>query len=105
MQDFTGVPAVVDLAAMRDAMEDLGGSPSSINPQVDVDLVIDHSVPVDAFGNQKAFGNKEEGKYERNGECYASLRWEQTAFYNFRVIPPRTGICHLLTLEYLGYCV
>jgi aconitate hydratase len=105
MQDFTGVPAVVDLAAMRDAMEDLGGSPSAINPQVDVDLIIDHSVQVDAFGNQKAFGINEERDYERNGERYAFLRWGQTAFENFRVVPPATGICHQVNLEYLGQCV
>src|ERR1700704_4643539 len=104
MQDFTGVPAVVDLAAMRDAMEDLGGSPSAINPQVDVDLIIDHSVQVDAFGNQKAFGINEERDYERNGERYAFLRWGQTAFENFRVVPPATGICHQVNLEYLGKC-
>jgi aconitate hydratase len=105
MQDFTGVPAVVDLAAMRDAMEDLGGSPTAINPQVDVDLIIDHSVQVDAFGNQKAFGINEERDYERNGERYAFLRWGQTAFDNFRVVPPATGICHQVNLEYLGQCV
>src|SRR5262249_10685824 len=105
MQDFTGVPAVVDLAARRGAMEDLGGDPSVINPQVDVDLVIDHSVQVDAFGNQKAFGINEERDYERNGERYAFLRWGQTAFDNFRVVPPATGICHQVNLEYLGRCV
>ena len=105
MQDFTGVPAVVDLAAMRDAMEDLGGDPSAINPQVDVDLIIDHSVQVDAFGNQKAFAINEERDYERNGERYAFLRWGQTAFENFRVVPPATGICHQVNLEYLGQCV
>ena len=105
MQDFTGVPAVVDLAAMRDAMEDLGGTPSAINPQVDVDLIIDHSVQVDAFGNQKAFGINEERDYERNGERYAFLRWGQTASDNFRVVPPATGICHQVNLEYLGRCV
>jgi aconitate hydratase len=105
MQDFTGVPAVVDLAAMRDAMEELGGDPSSINPQVDVDLIIDHSVQVDAFGNQKAFAVNEERDYERNGERYAFLRWGQTAFDNFRVVPPATGICHQVNLEYLGRCV
>src|SRR3954449_9126138 len=105
MQDFTGVPAVVDLAAMRDAMEDLGGNPSAINPQVDVDLIIDHSVQVDAFGNQKAFAVNEERDYERNGERYAFLRWGQTAFDNFRVVPPATGICHQVNLEYLGQCV
>ncbi len=105
MQDFTGVPAVVDLAAMRDAMEGLGGDPSAINPQVDVDLIIDHSVQVDAFGNQKAFEINEERDYERNGERYAFLRWGQTAFDNFRVVPPATGICHQVNLEYLGQCV
>jgi aconitate hydratase len=105
MQDFTGVPAVVDLAAMRDAMEDLGGDPSAINPQVDVDLIIDHSVQVDAFGNQKAFAINEERDYERNGERYAFLRWGQTAFDNFRVVPPATGICHQVNLEFLGQCV
>ena len=105
MQDFTGVPAVVDLAAMRDAMEDLGGNPSAINPQVDVDLIIDHSVQVDAFGNAHAFEINEERDYERNGERYAFLRWGQTAFDNFRVVPPATGICHQVNLEYLGRCV
>src|SRR5262245_51668036 len=105
MQDFTGVPAVVDLAAMRDAMEDLGGNPAAINPQVDVDLVIDHSVQVDAFGNARAFEVNEERDYERNGERYAFLRWGQEAFDNFRVVPPATGICHQVNLEYLGRCV
>ncbi len=105
MQDFTGVPAVVDLAAMRDAMEELGGDPAAINPQVDVDLIIDHSVQVDAFGNQRAFDVNAERDYERNGERYAFLRWGQTAFDNFRVVPPATGICHQVNLEYLGQCV
>jgi aconitate hydratase len=105
MQDFTGVPAVVDLAAMRDAMEELGGDPAAINPQVDVDLIIDHSVQVDAFGNQRAFEVNAERDYERNGERYAFLRWGQTAFDNFRVVPPATGICHQVNLEYLGRCV
>ncbi len=105
MQDFTGVPAVVDLAAMRDAMEELGGDPSAINPLVDVDLIIDHSVQVDAFGNAKAFAINEERDYERNGERYAFLRWGQEAFDNFRVVPPATGICHQVNLEYLGKCV
>jgi aconitate hydratase len=105
MQDFTGVPAVVDLAAMRDAMEELGGEPGAINPQVDVDLIIDHSVQVDAFGNQRAFEVNAERDYERNGERYAFLRWGQTAFDNFRVVPPATGICHQVNLEYLGQCV
>ena len=105
MQDFTGVPAVVDLAAMRDAMEELGGNPSAINPLVDVDLIIDHSVQVDAFGNQRAFEVNAERDYERNGERYAFLRWGQRAFDNFRVVPPATGICHQVNLEYLGRCV
>ncbi|MBM3666904.1 MAG: aconitate hydratase [Actinobacteria bacterium] len=105
MQDFTGVPAVVDLAAMRDAMEELGGDPAAINPLVDVDLVIDHSVQVDAFGNERAFAINEERDYERNGERYAFLRWGQEAFDNFRVVPPATGICHQVNLEYLGRCV
>jgi aconitate hydratase len=105
MQDFTGVPAVVDLAAMRDAIEELGGDPAAINPQVDVDLIIDHSVQVDAFGNERAFEVNEERDYERNGERYAFLRWGQEAFDNFRVVPPATGICHQVNLEYLGRCV
>jgi aconitate hydratase len=105
MQDFTGVPAVVDLAAMRDAMEDLGGDPTAINPLVDVDLIIDHSVQVDAFGNARAFEVNAERDYERNGERYAFLRWGQEAFHNFRVVPPATGICHQVNLEYLGRCV
>ncbi|MGZ5342584.1 MAG: aconitase family protein, partial [Solirubrobacterales bacterium] len=105
MQDFTGVPAVVDLAAMRDAMEDLGGDPAAINPLVPVDLVIDHSVQVDAFGNARAFEVNAERDYERNGERYAFLRWGQTAFDNFRVVPPATGICHQVNLEYIGRCV
>jgi aconitate hydratase len=105
MQDFTGVPAVVDLAAMRDAIDDLGSDPAVINPQVDVDLIIDHSVQVDAFGNQRAFEVNAQRDYERNGERYAFLRWGQTAFDNFRVVPPATGICHQVNLEYLGKCV
>src|ERR1700754_1788173 len=105
MQDFTGVPAVVDLAAMRDAMEELGGNPSAINPLVDVDLITGHSVQVYAFGNQRAFEVNAERDYERNGERYAFLRWGQTAFDNFRVVPPATGICHQVNLEYLGQCV
>ena len=92
MQDFTGVPAVVDLVALRDAMEEMGGDPSAVNPLVPVDLVIDHSVQVDAFGTHKAFALNAERDYERNGERYAFLRWGQTAFENFRVVPPATGI-------------
>ncbi|MDP9227585.1 MAG: aconitate hydratase [Actinomycetota bacterium] len=105
MQDFTGVPAVVDLAAMRDAMEDLGGDPAAINPLVPVDLVIDHSVQVDAFGNPGAFALNAERDYERNGERYAFLRWGQEAFDNFSVVPPATGICHQVNLEHLARCV
>ena len=88
MQDFTGVPAVVDLAAMRDAMDELGGDPAAINPLVPVDLVIDHSVQVDAFGNERAFAVNAEREFERNRERYAFLRWAQQAFDNFRVVPP-----------------
>jgi aconitate hydratase len=102
MQDFTGVPAIVDLAAMRDAMETLGGEPSAIDPLVPVDLIIDHSVQVDAFGNARAFEINAERDYERNGERYAFLRWGQQAFDSLRVVPPATGICHQVNLEYLG---
>jgi aconitate hydratase A / 2-methylisocitrate dehydratase len=105
MQDFTGVPAVVDLAAMRDAMEEIGGDPSAINPLVDVDLVIDHSVQVDAFGNPQAFQVNAEREFERNRERYAFLRWGQEAFDNFRVVPPATGICHQVNLEYISQVV
>jgi len=105
MQDFTGVPAVVDLAAMRDAMDDLGGDPGAINPLVDVDLVIDHSVQVDAFGNPRAFAINAEREFERNRERYAFLRWGQEAFDNLRVVPPATGICHQVNLEYIARVV
>ncbi len=105
MQDFTGVPAVVDLAAMRDAMEELGSDAAKINPLVPVDLVIDHSVQVDAFGNARAFEVNAEREFERNGERYEFLRWGQKAFDNFRVVPPATGICHQVNLEYLGKVV
>jgi aconitate hydratase len=105
MQDFTGVPALVDLAAMRDAMEELGGDPARIDPLVPVDLVIDHSVQVDAFGNARAFDVNADRDYERNGERYAFLRWGQQAFDNLRVVPPATGICHQVNLEYLGQVV
>jgi aconitate hydratase len=94
MQDFTGVPAVVDLAAMRDGMNLLGGDPNKINPLVPVDLVIDHSVIVDEFGTSKALGQNVALEYERNGERYDFLKWGQGAFANFRVVPPGTGICH-----------
>jgi aconitate hydratase len=105
MQDFTGVPAIVDLAAMRDAMETLGSDPARINPLVPVDLVIDHSVQVDAFGNARAFDINADRDYERNRERYAFLRWGQQAFDNFRVVPPATGICHQVNLEYLSQVV
>src|SRR5262249_6654133 len=105
MQDFTGVPAVVDLAAMRGAMTKLGGNPQKINPLVPVDLVIDHSVIVDAFGSSKAFKTNVELEYGRNGERYRFLKWGQDAFDNFRVVPPGTGICHQVNLEYLAQTV
>ena len=105
MQDFTGVPAVVDLAAMRDAMVALGGDPQKINPLNPVDLVIDHSVMVDEFGNPRAFRMNVDREYERNGERYEFLKWGQGAFANFRVVPPGTGICHQVNLEYLGQTV
>ncbi len=105
MQDFTGVPAVVDLAAMRDAMQALGGDPQKINPLVPVHLVIDHSVMVDEFGNPKAFGKNVELEYQRNGERYEFLKWGASAFDNFQVVPPGTGICHQVNLEYVAQCV
>ena len=105
MQDFTGVPAVVDLAAMRDAMVALGANPEKINPLNPVDLVIDHSVMVDYFGTSKAFGENVEREYERNMERYRFLRWGSSAFNNFRVVPPGTGICHQVNLEYLAQTV
>ena len=105
MQDFTGVPAVVDLAAMRDGMSALGGDPDKINPLVPVDLVIDHSVIVDEFGSAKALGRNVQLEYERNGERYNFLKWGQGAFKNFRVVPPGTGICHQVNLEYLAQTV
>ena len=105
MQDFTGVPAVVDLAAMREAMAALGGDPQKINPLVPVDLVIDHSVMVDAFGNKSAFQQNVDIEFERNHERYAFLRWGQKAFKNFRVVPPGTGICHQVNLEYLAQTI
>ena len=105
MQDFTGVPAVVDLAAMRDAMTKLGANPEKINPLNPVDLVIDHSVMVDYFGTAKAFGENVDREYERNIERYRFLRWGSSAFNNFRVVPPGTGICHQVNLEYLAQTV
>jgi aconitate hydratase len=105
MQDFTGVPAVVDLAAMRDAMDEIGGDPAAINPLVDVDLVIDHSVQVDAFGNERAFAVNAEREFERNRERYSFLKWGQRSFDNFSVVPPATGICHQVNLEYISKVV
>ena len=102
MQDFTGVPAVVDLAAMRDGIIALGGDPEKINPINPVDLVIDHSVMVDSFGNEQSFAINIQREYERNHERYAFLKWGQHAFDNFRVVPPDTGICHQVNLEYLS---
>jgi aconitate hydratase len=105
MQDFTGVPAVVDLAAMRSAMARAGGDPSRVNPHVDVDLVIDHSVQVDLFRSPEAYQANIEWEYRRNGERYALLRWAQQAFDHFRVVPPGAGICHQVNLEHLGKVV
>ncbi len=105
MQDFTGVPAVVDLAAMRDAVKDLGGDPTKINPLVPVDLIVDHSVQVDYFGQPDALTKNVAKEYERNSERYELLKWAQKSFNNFRVIPPNSGICHQVNLEYLGRVV
>jgi aconitate hydratase len=105
LQDFTGVPAVVDLAAMRDAMASLGGDPARVNPLVPADLVIDHSVQIDAWGGAGAFAFNMEREYERNGERYQLLRWAQTAFRDLRVVPPGTGIIHQVNLEYLATVV
>lgn len=105
LQDFTGVPAVVDLAAMRDAMRRMGGDPSRINPLLPVELVIDHSVQVDDFGNPEAFARNEQLEFARNRERYAFLRWGQKAFRNFKVVPPDTGIVHQVNLEYLARVV
>lgn len=105
MQDFTGVPAVVDLAAMREAMKKIGGDPKKINPLIPVDLVIDHSVAVDFFGKADSFEKNVDIEYERNKERYTFLKWGQKAFKNFRVVPPGTGICHQVNLEYLAKTV
>ena len=102
MQDLTGVPAVVDLAVMRDAMADLGGDPAKVNPLVPVDLVIDHSVHVDRFGTRDSFAFNVEREYDRNGERYQLLRWAQTSFRNLRIVPPGTGIVHQVNLEFLA---
>jgi aconitate hydratase len=105
MQDFTGVPAVVDLAAMRDAMKMLGGDPKKINPLVPVDLVIDHSVIINFFGSNSAFKKNVDEEYKQNQERYQFLKWSQQSFENFRVVPPGTGICHQVNLEYLSQTV
>src|SRR5437868_1310285 len=105
LQDFTGVPAIVDLAAMRDAMNRLGGDPARINPLCPAELVIDHSVQVDDFGNGLSFRRNAELEFERNRERYAFLRWGQKAFRNFKVVPPDTGIVHQVNLEYLARVV
>ena len=105
LQDFTGVPAVVDLAAMRDAIVELGGDAEQINPLNPVDLVIDHSVMIDEFGNPRAFQMNVDREYERNMERYTFLKWGQNAFNNFKVVPPGTGICHQVNLEYLSQTV
>ena len=105
MQDLTGVPAIVDLAAMRDAIASMGGDPGKINPLVPAELVIDHSVQVDEFGSTGAFQRNAELEFDRNQERYAFLRWGQTAFDNFKVVPPDTGIVHQVNLEYLARVV
>src|SRR5438445_8450666 len=105
LQDFTGVPAIVDLATMREAVVKMGGNPKRINPLFPAELVIDHSVQVDNFGNVNAFGLNAELEFQRNVERYAFLRWGQTAFQNFKVVPPDTGICHQVNLEYLARVV
>src|SRR6476619_6754025 len=105
MQDFTGIPAVVDLAAMRDAMKNLGGDPKKINPLVPVDLIIDHSVAVTFFGNNQAFKKNVDEEYRQNQERYKFLKWAQRSFDNFSVVPPGTGICHQVNLEYLSRVV
>src|SRR5689334_23413086 len=105
MQDFTGVPAVVDLAAMRDAMKSLGGDPQKINPLVPVHLVIDHSVMVDEFGTPKAFEDNVALEYQRNAERYDFLKWGSKSLDNFKVVPPGTGICHQVNLENIAQAV
>ena len=105
LQDFTGVPAIVDLAAMRDAMRTMGGDPKKINPLQPAELVIDHSVQVDEYGTAAAFLINKELEFERNGERYGFLKWGQKAFDNFKVVPPGTGIVHQVNLEYLGRVV
>lgn len=102
MQDFTGVPAIVDLAAMRDAVQERGGNPESVNPSIPVDLIVDHSVQIDFFGQTDSLAKNVEKEYERNSERYSLLKWAQKSFKNFRVVPPNSGICHQVNLEYLG---
>lgn len=102
MQDFTGVPAIVDLAAMRDALKDAGKDPGQIKPLIPTDLVIDHSVQVDKFGSTDSYAQNIELEMQRNNERYQFLKWGQESFENFRVIPPGTGICHQVNLEYLA---
>ena len=105
MQDFTGIPAVVDLAAMRDAVKDLGGDPSTINPLVPVELIVDHSVQIDAYGSRDCLLHNVAKEYERNSERYTLLKWAQKSFDNFKVVPPNSGICHQVNLEHLGRVV
>jgi aconitate hydratase len=105
MQDFTGIPAVVDLAAMRDAVKDLGGDPAKINPLVPTELIVDHSIQIDAFGTPDCLNENVAKEYERNGERYALLKWAQKSFDNFKVVPPNSGICHQVNLEHLGRVV
>ena len=105
MQDFTGVPCVVDLVAMRDAMADLGGDPRRINPLIPAELVIDHSVIADVFGRADAFRRNADLEFDRNQERYQLLRWAQQSFDDFLVVPPDTGICHQVNLEYLSRVV
>ncbi|MDN5904353.1 MAG: aconitase family protein, partial [Micrococcaceae bacterium] len=105
MQDFTGVPCVVDLATMREAVEDLGGDPTRVNPLAPAEMVIDHSVQIDVFGNKDAIERNMEIEYQRNGERYQFLRWGQTAFDDFKVVPPGTGIVHQVNIEYLARTV
>ena len=105
MQDFTGVPCIVDLATMREAIEDLGGDPKRVNPLAPAELVIDHSVQIDSFGNDQAIERNMEIEYQRNGERYQFLRWGQTAFNEFKVVPPGTGIVHQVNIEHLARVV
>ena len=105
MQDFTGVPAVVDLAVMRDAVRDLGGDPRKINPLVPTELIVDHSIQVDYYGTPDCLKKNVAKEYERNGERYKLLKWAQKSFDNFSVVPPNSGICHQVNLEYLGRVV